>query len=362
MAADPATGAWIADTYNLDSSSPFEVAGGTSLAAPAFAGLVALVNQGRAAAGEANLNGSTPTDAQQALYSLPETAFHKIANGSTESSTAAGYNLATGLGSPVADLLVPELIAYHEPSTVSGLPAVAALQNPTVARGASTNAFDVFSALTATGSGSSGGLSLDTIIDTSLINLTPTVTMTTTSATALGSPCALSIGSFTVHGPAQSLGSIADSPSAGVTSTGLVGMASPSFSTALASQLPAWFTPRLAESAPSAVEYQAVFAQKDRRNFYADALLPGRLRRDLLAESVLDDVAANLLLPRGQDGAAPASVPALPPSGARVSRDATDPGSSQDPGRSLRPGRGGSGGLRNGRRLVGPALEHPEYP
>ena len=52
MVADPATGAWIADPYNLDPSDPFEVVGGTSLSAPAWAGLVALVNQGRVAAGE----------------------------------------------------------------------------------------------------------------------------------------------------------------------------------------------------------------------------------------------------------------------------------------------------------------------
>ncbi len=291
---------------------------------------MALVNQGRAAAGEANLNGSTPTGAQQALYSLPETAFNKIASGSNGPGAAAGGNLATGLGSPVANLLVPDLIAYHKPGTASNRSAVAALQSATLAREASTNAFNVFSAFTATGSGSSGALSLDTSIATSLINLPPTVTVTTTSATALGSPFALSIGSFTVHGPAQSLGSIANTPSARVTSTGLVGVTSPSFSTGLASQLPAQFPPRLAESAPSAEEYQAVFAQEDRWNPYADAPLPGRLPRDLLAESVLGDVAANLLLSRGQDGAAPASVPALPPSGARVSRDATGLGSPQD--------------------------------
>jgi Bacterial Ig-like domain (group 3) len=52
--ADPATGAWIADPYNLDPTNPFEVVGGTSLSAPAWAGLIALVNQGRAAAGESS--------------------------------------------------------------------------------------------------------------------------------------------------------------------------------------------------------------------------------------------------------------------------------------------------------------------
>ena len=50
--ADPATGAWIADPYNLPGDNPFEVVGGTSLSAPAWAGLIALANQGRAAAGK----------------------------------------------------------------------------------------------------------------------------------------------------------------------------------------------------------------------------------------------------------------------------------------------------------------------
>ena len=67
LVADPATGAWIADPYNLDPSNPFEIVGGTSLSAPAWAGLLALVDQGRAAAGEATLNSSSPTETQQAL-------------------------------------------------------------------------------------------------------------------------------------------------------------------------------------------------------------------------------------------------------------------------------------------------------
>ena len=76
LVADPATGAWIADPYNLDPSNPFEIVGGTSLSAPAWAGLVALVNQGRAAAGESTLNSSSPTDTQQALYMLPQTDYN----------------------------------------------------------------------------------------------------------------------------------------------------------------------------------------------------------------------------------------------------------------------------------------------
>ncbi len=88
LVADPATGAWIADPYNLDPSNPFEVVGGTSLSAPAWAGLLALVNQGRAAAGESTLNSSSPTDTQQALYRLPQSDYNVIASGTNGYSAA----------------------------------------------------------------------------------------------------------------------------------------------------------------------------------------------------------------------------------------------------------------------------------
>ena len=66
--ADPATGAWIADPYNLSGDNPFEVVGGTSLSAPSWAGLIALANQGRAAAGESTLaSASTRRQLRSAL-------------------------------------------------------------------------------------------------------------------------------------------------------------------------------------------------------------------------------------------------------------------------------------------------------
>ena len=52
--------------------------GGTSLSAPAWAGLLALVNQGRAAAGESALNSTSPTETQQALYTLPQSDYNVI--------------------------------------------------------------------------------------------------------------------------------------------------------------------------------------------------------------------------------------------------------------------------------------------
>jgi len=121
---DPATGAWIADPYNLPSSNSFAVVGGTSLSAPNWAGLIALINQGRQAAGKTSLGSSGPGATQQALYGLSQTDYHAIASGNNGYAAGPGYNLVTGLGTPVANLLVPDLIA----GSSSG-PAVAAIQS-----------------------------------------------------------------------------------------------------------------------------------------------------------------------------------------------------------------------------------------
>jgi len=128
LVADPGTGVWIADTYNLSADNPWEVVGGTSLSAPSWAGLIALVDQGRVAAGEATLSSSSGIVTQQALYGLPQTDFNSITSGTNGGYTAAaGYNLVTGLGTPVANLLVPDLIAYQATSpanqTAADLPA-----------------------------------------------------------------------------------------------------------------------------------------------------------------------------------------------------------------------------------------------
>ncbi len=116
--ADPATGAWVADPYNQDPSQPFEIVGGTSLGAPSWAGLVALVNEGRAVAGQQALNSSSPTETQQDLYSLGQSDYHVIASGTNGGYNAApGYNLVTGLGTPIVDRLVPDLVAGNFPAT-----------------------------------------------------------------------------------------------------------------------------------------------------------------------------------------------------------------------------------------------------
>jgi hypothetical protein len=111
--ADPTTGVWLADPYNLSDDNPWIQVGGTSLAAPAWAGLLALVDQARVAEGAATLGTAGPTEAQTALYSLPVADYHAVTSGTNGYSAGAGYNLVTGLGSPVANLLIPDLASYN---------------------------------------------------------------------------------------------------------------------------------------------------------------------------------------------------------------------------------------------------------
>jgi hypothetical protein len=149
--ADPSIGAWIADSYNLSAGNPFEIAGGTSLSAPSWAGLIALANQGRHAIGQATLNSGSPTDTQQALYGLPQTDYNVIASGNNGYSAGPGYNLVTGLGTPQANLLVPDLAAWQPGASSSRVQTVAPIQSANLifngadSGGGSVAAFQVFS-------------------------------------------------------------------------------------------------------------------------------------------------------------------------------------------------------------------------
>src|SRR5262249_19585225 len=82
--------------------------GGTSAGAPQWAALIAIANQGRTLTGKTSLAG-----AQAALYAMPSTDFHDITYGDNQTSSAlVGYDLASGLGSPIADRLIPDLVSF----------------------------------------------------------------------------------------------------------------------------------------------------------------------------------------------------------------------------------------------------------
>ena len=80
--------------------------GGTSFAAPMWAGFIALVNQQLASSGKGTLGFLNPTIYSENVTSSYATDFHDITSGSAGSySAVAGYDLVTGWGSPTAGLI-----------------------------------------------------------------------------------------------------------------------------------------------------------------------------------------------------------------------------------------------------------------
>jgi subtilase family serine protease len=80
--------------------------GGTSFAAPMWAGYIALVNQQLAASGEPTVGFINPTIYAQNVTSSYGTDFHDITSGTSGSySATTGYDLVTGWGSPNTGLI-----------------------------------------------------------------------------------------------------------------------------------------------------------------------------------------------------------------------------------------------------------------
>ncbi len=115
--ANPSTGVAVYDSYSYDGYSGWLEFGGTSAAAPQWAGLIAIADQGRVIGGHSTLDGTTNT--LPTLYNLQGNSstyssdFHDITSGSTSRSISAGtgYDLVTGIGSPKASKLIPALVA-----------------------------------------------------------------------------------------------------------------------------------------------------------------------------------------------------------------------------------------------------------
>ncbi len=116
--ADPNTGYAVYDSI----ASPAEGfaggwgnVGGTSAAAPQWAAIVALADQQRAAKGEKSLDtNQVLTSLYNTLGSSPsnttyKSVFHDITTGSNGYNAGPGYDMATGLGTPIVNKLVPLL-------------------------------------------------------------------------------------------------------------------------------------------------------------------------------------------------------------------------------------------------------------
>ena len=113
MEADPNTGVPVYDTFDDDPTTPWfdGTIGGTSLATPLWAGLIAVANQGRVINGFGTLDGRQETLPR--IYDMPGADFHDITTGDNGFPAGLGYDLTTGRGSPVANVLVPDLAASY---------------------------------------------------------------------------------------------------------------------------------------------------------------------------------------------------------------------------------------------------------
>ena len=164
--------------------------GGTSFAAPMWAGYLALANQQSLANGGTALGFINPTLYTIGLGSSYTSDFHDITGGSNGYAATTGYDLATGWGSPNGAALINALLGTP---VTPGFSLSASPTSVSVAQGSSgtstitstvTGGFDSAVSLTATGqpTGVTVGFSPTSITGDG----TSTLTMTVASSTVAG--------------------------------------------------------------------------------------------------------------------------------------------------------------------------------
>jgi len=163
--------------------------GGTSFAAPMWAGYIALVNQQLVANGQPTIGFINPTIYAQNVTSSYAADFHDITSGTSGSySAVTGYDLVTGWGSPNTGL-----IAALSGSSTPGFSLSASPTSVSVVQGSSgtstitstvTGGFS--SAVTLSASGQPSGVTIG-FSPTSITGTgTSTMTLTVASSTATG--------------------------------------------------------------------------------------------------------------------------------------------------------------------------------
>jgi hypothetical protein len=120
--ANPSTGFPVVDSYAYGTYAPWAQVGGTSAGAPQWAALIAIADQLRALDGLSSLDG--PSQTLPMLYQLPSSDFHDITSGtsfgSPHYSAGVGYDLVTGRGTPIANLVVNDLLGAPEVQVLYG--------------------------------------------------------------------------------------------------------------------------------------------------------------------------------------------------------------------------------------------------
>jgi subtilase family serine protease len=125
--ANPNTGYAVYDSLSYQGIAGWQEIGGTSSATPQWAGLIAIADQERVASGQGTLDGATQTlPLLYGLYSPPGTGayvtytedFHDVTRGSSSFFTRAGlgYDLVTGLGSPMVESVTTALATDPVPT------------------------------------------------------------------------------------------------------------------------------------------------------------------------------------------------------------------------------------------------------
>ncbi len=105
--AAPSTGVYVYDSSLSPAHQLYRV-GGTSLSSPCWAGIIAVADQGRSLLGLGTLGGRSQTLPR--LYQLASSDFHDITDGYNNGYFAGpGYDACTGLGTPIAQKLIPDL-------------------------------------------------------------------------------------------------------------------------------------------------------------------------------------------------------------------------------------------------------------
>jgi len=167
--------------------------GGTSFAAPMWAGYIALANQQAVAAGDSTLGFINPTIYAQNITSAYATDFHDITSGTSGSySAVTGYDLVTGWGSPNGTGLINALApASQTPAfTLSASPTsvsvVVGNSGTSTITTAVSGGFDSAIALTASGAPTGVTVSFSPTSIAAPGSGTSTATFAVASGTATG--------------------------------------------------------------------------------------------------------------------------------------------------------------------------------
>ena len=217
--------------------------GGTSFAAPLWAGYLALVNQQRIANGNGSLGFINPTLYTIGTGSSYDANFHDITSGSNGYAAATGYDLVTGWGSPNGTTLLntlagtvaqPGFSLSASPSAVSVVQGnagsstitstvVGGFNSPVTlsasVSGPSTGVTIGFSPTSITGTGSS---TMSISVGSSATTGTYTITITGTPASGTAETTTVTL---TVTAPVAASFSISVSPSSGYLDQGQSGYA-----------------------------------------------------------------------------------------------------------------------------------------